>query len=81
MPRQNSDTVRHVPTDEYPRCGTPVDPKQGRFLFHGDPVVDEETSVESGIRCTDCFAPTRAFVTSGKLPRSKGRGIHHELPL
>lgn len=62
MTRQQGETLRHVPSDECPRCGAQVNPNQGQFVLQEETPVDKGESVESGNLCSECFDATQEFI-------------------
>lgn len=62
MSRSSQETLRHVPSADCTRCGTPVDPDQGMFVLREETAVDEGDTVESGNLCADCFGDARTFL-------------------
>ena len=65
MPREGSETLRHIPTEKCPHCGEQVRPNRFQYVLKDlDPDRDDSAVIESGNACEECFEELRTIVTS-----------------
>ena len=55
MTREGGETVRHVPSETCPQCGEQAEPNRFQYVLKDSDPERNETLIESGNTCEDCF--------------------------
>ena len=64
MPREGGDTIRHVPSEKCPHCGEQANPNRFQYVLKDSDPDRDETIIESGNVCKECFEELRTLVAS-----------------